>query len=499
MRISTGSRVAWIAFVAALAVAAVPAIGVAANKKGEGPLAELTATLDALLALERKGGGWTFECTPGVHREPCTRPLKLAERIAAPLGLAQWDVVVVRSPGTPAAGLALLGGHRLTRSKKYLEAARRAGDLMIAVQMATGGWFSEMPVEEGKLAPWFAVTMRRTNIDDDVTTGTIRFLLALWEATGERRYRSAAERGLAFLARAQLPSGAWPSVWRPAWKRGLWETFEDLATVNDGTTPLAIATLAAAGRRLERADFVASARRGAKWLVRVRRPPPQAGWAQQYDASGRPAPARRFEPAALASWESRHAIDALFAFVTATGETSYCEPIPDAIDWLVRSAVAPGCWARFYELETNAPLYFDAAAKRVTEPDKARPSYDWTGDFGIPALLARLGVEGKGEGVAVGPSVRGRSGGGARIGARRADGPRAQAAGDPPWRVAGDPGGCTGAGARRFDVRSARDDARVLIAHAASLLAALEPAAATPCEKSAEWRKELRRAVSVGL
>ena len=503
MRLPSGGLAAGVFLLVASAFAMLPAVSVAAKDVRTRQIAEFTTTLDALLAIERKGGGWTFSCKAGTRREPCTRPLKLAERIAAPLGIARWDIVVVRSPGTPAAGLALLGGHRLTGRKEYLEAAKRSGDLLIAIQMGSGGWFSEMPVEEGKLAPWFALTMRRTNIDDDVTTGGIRFLLALWEATGERRYRSAAERGLALLAQAQLPSGAWPSMWRPAWKRALWETFEDLATVNDGTTPQAVATLAEAGRRLERADFVAAARRGAEWLVRVRRPLPQAGWAQQYDASGRPAPARRFEPAALASWESRHVIDALLAFVVATGETSYCEPIPDAVAWLVRSAIAPGCWARFYELETNAPLYFDAAAERVAEPDKARPSYDWTGDFGIPALLARLGLEGEGSTAGEGPGARGRrvSGarsGGARLGASRGDGSPAGVARAPVWRVAGDPGACAGETPHHFDVRAAGDDARVLIAHAASLLTALEPLAATPCERSAQWRKKLRRALTAG-
>jgi hypothetical protein len=81
--------------------------------------------------------------------------MQIAERVARPLGLARWDLLVVRSPGTPAAGLLLLAGQRLTGRTDYLDAARRAGDLLVATQLPSGGWFSEMPVEGGGLAAWF--------------------------------------------------------------------------------------------------------------------------------------------------------------------------------------------------------------------------------------------------------------------------------------------------------------------------------------------------------
>jgi len=68
--------------------------------------------LDALVAMQRPAGGWTFASRPGTRPEPFTLVVKTAEHTLAPLGLATWDLVVVRSPGTPAAGLALLEGWR---------------------------------------------------------------------------------------------------------------------------------------------------------------------------------------------------------------------------------------------------------------------------------------------------------------------------------------------------------------------------------------------------
>jgi hypothetical protein len=435
----------------ALLVTATPA---AATPDRAARLTQLTETLDALVALERPDGGWTYEQGQGVHPTPSTWPLRIAEGIAGPLGLATWDTVVLRSPGTPAAGLVLLDAYTLTGRAAYLEAARRAGDVVLAAQLRSGGWFSEAPMEGDALAPWFALSVRRASLDDDVTPGAVRLMVALWQRTGTRRYWYAALRGAALLRAAQLPSGAWPLIWRPAWKRALIPTFEDRAALNDGATSLAIETLLVAGAALERADLVRAAKRGGDWLIAARRPPPYAGWAQQYDTQGHPAHARRFEPPALATWESRYAMEALLALAAATGDRRYCAPLAEAAAWLVRAAIAPGCWARFYDLETGVPLYVDDAGRHVAAPAAAHQPYDWQGDFGVGALLRRLDAApkagtGRGDAVVVRP-------------------------------IAGDRVRCPEAGAVRPDAR-ASGDPRLVLAQAARLLAALQPPPAHPC------------------
>lgn len=349
------------------------------------------AALDALVAAQSADGGWHF--APGADGRPHghTWVMQIAERVARPIGLADWDLVVVRSPGTASAGLALLAGWRATGNDAWLQAAKRAGDLLVALQLGPGGWFSEMPVEEGHPVGWFRFVSPRMTLDDDVTPGAVRFLLALWEATGDPRYRDAAERGVDLLLAAQLPSGAWPHVWRPRWMRVLRSAHEDVLSLNDGTTPLAIETLVAASATLGRPDLLEAARRGGRWLLDVQHGAPRAGWAQQYDADGTPAPMRVFEPAALATWESRHAIEALEALARATGEPQWCEGARDGARWLARAEIAPGCWPRLRDLQTGRPLYLDARGQRVTLAE-ARPGYDWTGDFGISALLVRFGL-----------------------------------------------------------------------------------------------------------
>ena len=407
--------------------------------------------LDAILTCERPDGGWTYVCDPpGGPYGAVTWPLVRARRIAGPLGLDDWDVVVLRSPGTPLAGLVLLDGWQRSKDARYLAAARRTGDLLLALQLRSGGWFSEVPVHGTTPTIWFRAIAHWATLDDDVTPGVVRFLLALFAQTGDATYRRGAERGLELLLAAQLPSGAWPLTWRPRWARALVPTFEDLASTNDAATAGPITALIAGSRVLDRPDLLVAARRGGEWLARAQGAASQAGWAQQLDPEGRPAPGRRFELAAFASWESREMIDALLALAEATGDTAFCAPVPKALGWLVRSELAPGCWARLYTPGTNAPLYVGADGQPVATPVEARRPYRWTGDYGIPGLLAALRLDERG-------------------------GPRTPSTGPPPpHRAPGDAGACPGDGARR---RSTGPRAR--IARAAALLGTGAPPPAT--------------------
>jgi hypothetical protein len=153
---------------------------------------------------------------------------------------------------------------------------------------------------------------------------------------------------------------------------------------------------------------------------------------------------RRFEPPALATWETRHAIDALDALASVTGDRRWCAPARAAAAWLHAAAPSPGCWARFYALDDGTPLYLSADGAPVATAAAARPGYDWRGDFGIAALLRRMALS---------------------------DAPPSAAP------LPGDPGACPGAP----DPLHEGHGARSLIARAGMQLASLAPPPIATC------------------
>ncbi|MDG2308054.1 MAG: pectate lyase [Candidatus Binatia bacterium] len=365
--------------------------GAAPAARAELPPAVRTA-IEAMLECERPEGGWMYVCAPERGSRGVTKIVNLGVRVRSTLGLEPFDLIVMRSPGTPAAGLLLLEAWERSGEERFLDDAKRTGDLILDLQLPGGGWFSEMPVHGRELAFWFKWYVPWSTLDDDVTTGAVRLLLRLFQATGDERYRVSAERGLDLLVEAQLPSGAWPLTGRPVWLRTVSPSFEDLPSLNDAATASVIRTLILGAEILDQPDLLAAAVRGGDWLVDTRHAAPAAGWAQQYDETGRAVPGRAFEPVALASWETRHALDALVALSRAVDDQRYCSAIDESVSWLADSALGPGCWARFVSPETGKPIFIDLDGNEVPHLYQAKRPYRWTGDYGIPALFAELEV-----------------------------------------------------------------------------------------------------------
>ena len=136
------------------------------------------------------------------------------------------------------------------------------------------------------------------------------------------------------------------------------------------------------------------------------------------------------------------------ALAEATGDPSYCGPITEAVQWFMNSALGPGCWARFYDFDTHTPIYIGEDGARVSSPVLARRPYRWTGDYGIPALLVRLG---------------------AKTGAMQAP---------PAQRLPGDAGCCPDSNRKE---KGRLEKPRPRIAHAAVLLAALQSSEPSVC------------------
>jgi len=80
----------------------------------------------------------------------------------------------------------------------------------------------------------------------------------------------------------------------------------------------------------------------------------------------------------------------LMELFLVTGDERYWPPIPKAIAWLQRSRLPDGQWARFYELQTNRPLYFNRRYELVYTDDNLPQYYGFKGGFGVVSLVREV-------------------------------------------------------------------------------------------------------------
>ncbi len=388
--------------------------------------AEATAALwraTAFMQSIATGGGYLWSYSPDLQR-------RAGESMANP------DLIWAQAPGTPAVGMAFLRAHAATGDARYLDAARAVAEALAIGQLGSGGWHYSIDMarpennrdglldykgrafqknQPGKpINPHYTIA---STYDDNTTQGVIRFLLACVAATKpsdaprDRAIRATLDRALAGLLRAQYANGAWPQrfdgkphdpaahasraariprdyprQWSHEWD------YEHNYTLNDDTQEDCIRTLVEAAKQLGEPRYLAAAKRGGEWLVRAQLPEPQPAWAQQYNAAMEPAWARAFEPPAIVSNESGSALRSLVLLYRETGDRSYLQPIAAAVAWLERSTIAPGRWARLYELGTNRPIYGDIDGRihytlEELTPER-RNGYGWQGEYHLPATIA---------------------------------------------------------------------------------------------------------------
>jgi hypothetical protein len=307
-------------------------------------------------------GGYVYSVTPDLSRRWGEGP-------------KDADTIEVQPPGTPAVGQSFLRVYRATGHPAALEAARAAAEALIAGQNQHGGWDHTID---------FAHLDNETvSFDDNQTQSAISFLLALNQVVSDERLASATRRALDMMLKTQLQNGGWPHMYPP---RG---NYHDYATFNDaGINDCVRVMIEAHQLDPKNPDLLKSLRRVARFIMIAQQPPPQSGWAQQYNEFLQPAWARTFEPASLSPAESVRVIDTLIELYLALGDTTLLEPIPDALRWLNETRLPNGKWARFVELGTNKPLYYDRGRIRVNSIEELHPErrtgYGYENDLAAP-------------------------------------------------------------------------------------------------------------------
>ncbi len=307
----------------------------------------------------------------------------------------------VQPPGTPSVGFAYLRAYEATGDDFYLEAAKAAADALVWGQLESGGWdyridFSDEGGrkwyyyhDKGKVEP--GKRRNTSTLDDNNSQSALGLIMAVHKTTGDEKYLSAVEHGLAFMLESQFENGAWPQRY-PLASSGYsqWYTFND-NSIND-----CIKVMLDAYHIYSNDKYLESAELAGDFILASQLPEPQAGWAQQYDHDMKPASARWFEPAGVNGAATPRNIRTLIDLYLETGQEEYLKPIPAAIGWLERSRMEDGKWARFYELDTNRPLYVNMDREVVYEFVNIRPGYSWMANYASSAIRLYNEIKGMG-------------------------------------------------------------------------------------------------------
>ena len=323
------------------------------------------------------------------------------------------DTVWVQPPGTPAVGMAYLDAYERTGEAYLRDAAQAAGECLIQGQLRSGAWTASIefaPEARKKYAyrvdpPPKKRAFNWSTFDDDKSQSAVRFLSRLDKALGfkDARVHEAITFALDAVLKSQFPNGAWPQGFQefpdPAkypvlrasypesWPRkypggDYWVYY----TFNDNAIGDTIETLLLAAEVYQEPRYREAALRAGQFILLAQMPDPQPAWAQQYDFGMHPVWARKFEPPAISGGESQGILRSLMRLYVETGDRKFLEPVPRAVEYFRRSALPDGRLARFYELQTNKPLYFTRKYELTYDDSDVPTHYAFKVDSGLDKL-----------------------------------------------------------------------------------------------------------------
>ena len=291
--------------------------------------------------------------------------------------------------------LTLVSCKSLTTIPSSSVSTDEAADRMLLYQRSNGGWpqYNGKPTNydqvvsdnlESKVAS--EKNAQDATMDDGVTSTEIEYLLKAYGSTNNRDYLIAAQKGISYLLSAQNSAGGWPQRY-PNLKsyyghityndQAMIDVMKLLKEIGEGK---GVYQLVESGLRTRAKAAVA---KGIQCILKtqVKQKGKLTVWcAQHHPKTLKPAKGRSFEPPSLSGAESVHIVRFLMAIEKPSPEIKTA--IASAVSWFeknkivgwnfkeIKDASQPTgrdrvvykdsqsiIWARFYELNTNRPIF----------------------------------------------------------------------------------------------------------------------------------------------
>jgi PelA/Pel-15E family pectate lyase len=275
--------------------------------------------------------------------------------------------------------------------------AGKLADVVISYQTPTGGWSKAVDYSKGprpRGTHWTAQSGEGWHycgtLDNRSTTEQIKFLAQVFNATKRDDCRRSVERGLKWIFAAQFPNGGWPQVYplEPGYHEAvtlnddaMMHALEVMRAVSLGEEPFTFCDAATKQRAASAYDRGIACLLAAQVSVKGKK----TVWCAQHDPlTLAPVAARLKEPPSLSGGETT----SLLKFLMRLGPTS--EPVRQAVEtavaWLDAHKITDICkittpegktdyvqdpastevmWARFYDLETEQPMFAGAQDGKI--------------------------------------------------------------------------------------------------------------------------------------
>jgi len=296
---------------------------------------------------------------------------------------------------------------------------------LLLYQRDSGGWQKKIEMasvlsEQDKAKLRKARNKNDSTLDNSATRRQMRYLAMVYQATGIERFKDAFLKGLDYVLDAQYDNGGWPQRFpKPT-------GYSKHITFNDGTMIGVLDLLGDVAGKKPPYTFVDENRRRraetavpkgiecilkCQIVVKGRK----TAWCAQHDEKTFvPRKARSYELASISGAESVGIVRFLMGIDRPGPEI--IEAVQAAVAWfdqarlegirlirkqdpskpggrdtvVVEDASAPPIWARFYDIETNKPIFCsrDGIPKSTLAEisHERRNGYSWLGDYATDLL-----------------------------------------------------------------------------------------------------------------